>query len=151
MSQPPIAPTAPSVTPFLMFEGSAREAVEYYVETFAPVVGDTAILSMELYGPEGPGPEETVAACVFTVAGLPIRAFDSFAHHEFTFTPAMSFFVELPTPEDVRTLTVALGEGGAELMPPDNYGFSDLFAWVADRWGVTWQLNAATHAEGRGA
>jgi predicted 3-demethylubiquinone-9 3-methyltransferase (glyoxalase superfamily) len=33
--------------------------------------------------------------------------------------------------------------GAAELMPIDNDGFSKLFAWVNDRWGVSWQRNLA--------
>ncbi len=33
-------------------------------------------------------------------------------------------------------------------MPPDNYGFSQRFAWVTDRFGVSWQLNWAGTAAG---
>ena len=27
------------------------------------------------------------------------------------------------------------------MMPPDNYGFSRKFAFIQDRYGVSWQLN----------
>jgi predicted 3-demethylubiquinone-9 3-methyltransferase (glyoxalase superfamily) len=27
------------------------------------------------------------------------------------------------------------------MMPIDNYGFGRLFTWIADRFGVSWQLN----------
>jgi predicted 3-demethylubiquinone-9 3-methyltransferase (glyoxalase superfamily) len=36
-----------------------------------------------------------------------------------------------------------LSEGGEVLMPLDNYGFSQKFGWVNDRFGVSWQLNLA--------
>ncbi len=27
------------------------------------------------------------------------------------------------------------------MMPVDTYGFSTLFTWISDRFGVSWQLN----------
>jgi len=27
------------------------------------------------------------------------------------------------------------------LVPPDDYGFSERFAWVNERFGVSWQFN----------
>jgi predicted 3-demethylubiquinone-9 3-methyltransferase (glyoxalase superfamily) len=39
------------------------------------------------------------------------------------------------------TLWAALIEGGSAMMPLDNYGFSRRFGWLADRFGVSWQLN----------
>jgi predicted 3-demethylubiquinone-9 3-methyltransferase (glyoxalase superfamily) len=41
----------------------------------------------------------------------------------------------------LRALAEALGDGGGVMMPIGNYGFSRLFTWLADRFGVSWQLN----------
>jgi predicted 3-demethylubiquinone-9 3-methyltransferase (glyoxalase superfamily) len=77
----------------------------------------------------------------FSIAGQNVFCTDSFVKHNFTFTPAISFFVNCESEDDVRRLSSALAEGGTELMPIGNYGFSRLFAWVNDRYGVSWQLN----------
>jgi uncharacterized glyoxalase superfamily protein PhnB len=34
-----------------------------------------------------------------------------------------------------------LSEGGTVLMPLDTYPFSEKFDWVADKYGVSWQVN----------
>ena len=68
---------------------------------------------------------------------------DSAQNHQFTFTPSMSIFVLCESEEEIGTLYKRLIEGGSAPMPLANYGFSKKFAWVADRYGVSWQLNLA--------
>ncbi len=70
-------------------------------------------------------------------------ATESSLTHEFTFTPSMSLFIECESMEEIERVHKSLVDGGAELMPLDNYGFSQKFAWVNDRYGVSWQLNLA--------
>ena len=130
---------ATTVRPFLMFEGRAEEAMNFYVS----LIPGSEITSIKRYGPGQPGPEGSVMVATFTVAGQAVMCSDSFVKHGFTFTPASSLFVECESEDEVRRLASALGEGGAELMPLGNYGFSRQFAWVNDRFGVSWQLNLA--------
>ncbi len=68
---------------------------------------------------------------------------DSAPPHAFGFTPAISLWVECSSREEMDNACASLVEGGSFLMPPDAYGFRTRFAWVADRYGVTWQLSLA--------
>lgn len=126
----------PQITTFLMFEGDAEEAMEFYIGLFE----DSEIVSLSKYGPEGPGPEGTVVHATFMLAGQRFMCIDSSVSHDFTFTPATSLYVECRSEAEIDRLHAALSDGGAELMPLDSYGFSTKFAWVNDRFGVSWQL-----------
>lgn len=128
---------AKAVTPFLMFQGSAEAAASLYVTLFP----DSAIQALERYGPGEQGAEGTVKRCEITVGGLRIRCFDSPVKHAFTFTPATSLFVDCENEAELDAAFARLSEKGGVLMPPGNYGFSKKFAWCADRFGVSWQLN----------
>jgi predicted 3-demethylubiquinone-9 3-methyltransferase (glyoxalase superfamily) len=128
---------AKSVTPFLMFEGAAEEAVNLYVSLFR----DSSIRMMERYRSGEGGAEGSVKQCHFTVAGLPLRCFDSPIQHAFTFTPSVSLFVDCESEVELDTAFAILSAGGKVMMPPGNFGFSARFAWVSDRFGVSWQLN----------
>lgn len=70
-----------------------------------------------------------------------IVAIDSPVKHAFTFTPAMSLFVDFDSSEALDAAFEKLSAGGQVYMPIDNYGFSRRFGWCSDRFGVSWQLN----------
>lgn len=122
-----------AAAPFLMFQGRCAEALAFYVEA----VPGARLLSRD------DKPDGTVAMARLAVAGLEILANDSPPVHDFDFTPSTSTFLTVDAPEEVDALAAALGEGGRLLMPPDDYGFSRRFGWVQDRFGVSWQINAA--------
>ncbi|MFN8074119.1 MAG: VOC family protein [Kineosporiaceae bacterium] len=128
-----------TLTPFLMFEGRATEAVDFYLAT----IPGSSLGDVQRYGADGPGPEGTIIVGEAVLGGLRVKFSDSFVSHGFTFTPSLSLFLDVDDPADVDALAEALGAGGGELMPPGDYGFSRRFAWVNDRFGVSWQLNAA--------
>jgi predicted 3-demethylubiquinone-9 3-methyltransferase (glyoxalase superfamily) len=127
------------ITPFLMFEGTAQAAMDLYLSLFP----DARIESIARYGDEGPGAPGTVMHAVVSLAGQRVMCSDSFVKHAFTFTPSTSMFVECGTAAEVDALFAGLSEGGQVLMPLDAYPFSPRFAWVNDRFGVSWQLSAA--------
>jgi len=128
-----------NVSTFLMFEGSAEEAMNLYVSLFA----DGEILECERYAAGEQGTEGSVKTARFSLAGHRFMCIDSPAKHDFTFTPSISLFVECESEEELDRAFEQLAAAGKVLMPRDNYGFSRKFGWLEDRFGVSWQLNFA--------
>ncbi len=127
-----------TVTPFLMFQDTnAEQAMNLY----ASVIPNSQIVTLEKYGPGEPGAEGSVRQGVLSIGGLSVMFYDSYVKHAFTFTASSSLFVTCQTEEEIDTISAALGEGGAFLMPLGSYGFSRKFAWLNDRFGVSWQIN----------
>ncbi|MEI2296501.1 VOC family protein [Ensifer sp. MJa1] len=129
-----------SVTPFLMFQnGVAELAMAFYVSLFP----NAEVLEVERYGPGEQGPDGSVKVALFRLGDQRVKCIDSPVRHAFDFTPSFSFFVECQSEDELISLATPLAEGGMVLMPLDNYGFSQRFTWVSDRFGVSWQLNLA--------
>lgn len=127
-----------SIKPFLMFQNNdAEAAMNFYVSLFP----DSEIIDIVRYGPGEAGAEGSVRNATLSIAGQKVMCIDSPVKHAFNFTPSFSFFVDCSSQEEQNRLVTALSEGGAVLMPLGNYGFSRQFAWVSDKYGVSWQLN----------
>ncbi len=126
--------------PFFMFQGGvAQKALELYFSIFP----DSTIVDVTKYGEGEPGPVGTIKSAVFTLCGREFMCSDSPIEHDFSFTPSSSTYVDFDTLEELERAFSVLSEAGEVLMPIDNYGFSQKFGWVNDRFGVSWQLNLA--------
>ena len=133
-------PDAIKITPALLFSGQAEEAIAFYMQLFP----GSRVEFMQLYAPEFPGgPEGKVAFAQISLVGHSLVAMDSGVEQPFEFTPAISFFVELTSEEEIDRTFGMLAEGGEILMPLEKYPFAERYAWVQDRYGVSWQLSLA--------
>jgi predicted 3-demethylubiquinone-9 3-methyltransferase (glyoxalase superfamily) len=113
------------ITPFLWFDGKAEEAANFYTAIF----DNAKIVDIRRYGEAGPGAKGSVMTATFQLAGQEFVALNGGPH--FTFTPAISFFVNCETQQEVDRLWDALLAGGGE---PNRCG------WLRDKYGVSWQI-----------
>lgn len=131
-----------SVKPFIMFQdGKGREALSFYMEVFPTA----KIEQMTTYSSEEGGEHEGwIQLAEFTIQGQSILCSDSTIKHAFDFTPSFSFFIQVSSESELSELYEKLLVGGQALMPLGDYGFSKGFAWVNDRFGISWQLSLET-------
>jgi predicted 3-demethylubiquinone-9 3-methyltransferase (glyoxalase superfamily) len=112
------------ITPFLWFNGDAEEAAQFYTSVFK----NSRVIRMTRYGDGGPGPKGTVMSVIFELEGQEFYALNG--GPMFTFSPAISFFVNCETQEEVDALWAKLSEGGEKQQ----------CGWLRDKYGVTWQI-----------
>lgn len=122
------------LTPFLMFQGQAEEAINLYKTIFQ----NMKIHSLTKYGADQPNHEGKIANAVISIHGQTFYCHDSVIAHEFTFTPSFSMFVECDSEQELVEVFATLSNNGQILMPIDHYGFSKKFGWVQDPFGISW-------------
>ena len=121
----------------LMFAGEAWLAWDLYSSTLPSF----RVERLERYGPGEPGAEGSVKCAEASLDGHALIIIDSPMKHAFTFTPAISLFLDCDSREELDSAFTKLSTGGQVLMPLDTYGFSTRFGWCSDRFDVSWQLN----------
>ena len=114
----------PKITPFLMFNNQAGEAVNFYVS----IIRNSKILSVSRYGEGGPGPKGSVMSVTFLLEGQEFYALNGGPH--FTFAEGFSLFVNCETQEEVDELWEKLSEGGEK----------GQCGWLKDNYGLSWQI-----------
>lgn len=112
------------ITPFLWFDGKAEEAMNFYTSIFA----DSKIESVTRYGEGGPGPKGGVMSGTFRLNGQTFMALNG--GPQFAFSPAVSFFVNCETQQEIDELWEKLSEDGEK----------GRCGWLTDKFGLSWQI-----------
>ena len=112
------------ITPFLWFDGKAEEAMNFYTSIFK----NSKVGSVSRYQEGGPGPKGSVMSATFQLDGQEFIALNG--GPMFTFSPAISFFVNCETQEEVDELWEKLSAGGEKQQ----------CGWLKDKFGLSWQI-----------
>jgi predicted 3-demethylubiquinone-9 3-methyltransferase (glyoxalase superfamily) len=110
------------INPCFWFDGQAKAVAEFYAATFPDarlLGGSNFVVSVE-------------------VGGLKLSLLNG--GPQFKVNSSISLFYNCGSEAEIDTLWKTLSRGGSVLMPLDNYPFARKYGWVADKFGVNWQL-----------
>lgn len=127
-------------TPYLMFNGNAREALEYYKEIF-----DGEIVEIQTYGeadhPTPPEADDKIIHAQFKKGSLFLMASDSFPGSEVETGSNISLALEFESEEEIQNLYDKFTQGGTVLMELQDTFWGAKFGKVKDPYGIIWDLN----------
>ncbi|MEP0861995.1 MAG: VOC family protein [Ignavibacterium sp.] len=129
----------PNIIPCLWFNNEAEEAVSFYSSLF----DNSKVTRILRYGKAGfefhHKPEGSVMTVEFELNRQKFLALNG--GPDFKFNESVSLFVYCESEERINYLYEKLTEGGSVNMPLDKYDWSPKYAWVKDKFGVSWQLD----------
>ena len=106
------------ITPFLWYNGTAEEAMHFYISVYKN--GKVIHVS--------PGPGGKAMSVTFELEGQRFHALNG--GPMFQFTPAISFFVDCYSQDEVDNLWEKLSAGGEK----------SRCGWLKDKYGLSWQI-----------
>ena len=111
-----------SIYPCLWFDNQAKEAATFYCSIFknSKITSDNPIVTK------------------FELEGQPMMGLNG--GPMFKINPSISLFVTCQSNEEIENIYKQLMSGGSAMMPLDKYPWSEKYGWVADKFGMTWQL-----------
>ncbi|HRG59274.1 MAG TPA: VOC family protein [Bacteroidia bacterium] len=108
--------------PCLWFDGKAKEAAEFYCDTFpnTKITSTNPMVTMlEIFGQS-----------IMCLNGGP----------QFTPNPSVSFFINCNSKEETDQIWHKLTMNAKILMPLNNYEWSEYYGFLQDKFGFSWQI-----------
>jgi PhnB protein len=127
-------------TPYLMFDGKAKEALEYYQEVFGGEISN-----LQTYGeadyPTPPEAEDRVIHAQFKKDDLFLMVSDAFPGSSVVVGSNISLTLEFESEEEIQAIYDALSQKGTVFMELQDTFWGSKYAKVKDAYGVIWDLN----------
>jgi len=131
---------ASQLNPYLNFNGTARQAMEFYQSVF----GGTLNLNTfsEFGAKDSPDADRIMHGALETDAGYTIMAADVTSDMEYH--PMAGFGVSVSGDDEaLRGYFQKLSDGGTVTMPLQKQAWGDEFGMCTDRFGVSWLVNVS--------
>ena len=128
------------ITPYLMFDGSCRDAMTFYLQ----VLGGS--LDMTTYAQADPtaAPEDKdkIIHAMLVSGRTMLMASDAGKGHPVKDGDDVWLSLQCGPASEVDELSAKLAEGGSMPQPPHDAFWGTRFAMVVDRFGMQWMLSS---------
>jgi len=135
---------AARLNPYIQFDGTAREAMEFYKAVFG---GDLTTSTFKEFGASH-GPEDDdklMHSQLETPSGFTLMASDT--PQGMPYNPGENISVSLSgNDEDLRGYYEKLSDGGKVMMPLEKQAWGDEFGMVSDKFGINWMVNISSQS-----
>ncbi len=132
------------LNPYISFEDTARQALEFYREVFG---GDLTLSTFgEAGATDGPDANKIMHGQLETPAGYTLMASDTPAGMDRTVGTNISISLSGDDADELRGYFSKLSKGGAVTMPLEKQMWGDEFGMCVDPFGIAWMVNITQSA-----
>jgi PhnB protein len=127
-------------TPYFIFDGNAKEALDYYKTIFAGEVSGIQTFG-EADFPTPPEADDRIMHAQFKKGNLFIMVSDSFPGQSVVVGNNISLALEFENENEIQNIYSRLSEKGSIQMELQDTFWGAKYAKVQDPYGVIWDLN----------
>ncbi len=126
------------LSPYVNFQGRAREALEFYHQVLGGTLDLYTVNEQGISTPAGPG--DRIAHAQLAAAGARIIAADGHPNYPATVGENMALALSGTDSDQLTTIFNALAEGGRIKMPLTAQPGGAAVGWLTDQFGINWMI-----------
>ena len=137
---------ASKLNPYVAFDGTARQAMEFYQQVFG---GDLRVSTFGEFGQQdSPDADKVMHAQLETDRGFTLMASDAPSGMQRSSGDTITISLSGEDAEELRGYWAKLSDGGTVTMPLEKQMWGDEFGMCTDRFGVPWMVDIVAQQQG---